>query len=217
MRLIPFCSVALLVACGGAPKQPPADVASDTPAPSSTPTEDMPPPADSSAAPTASTAPTAAPPPASTHPVPTASGNVDGKPFAPRLVQVSGPMQKDGRLLVSFNEADDCVTSDDAKPGVATLMMMVPWKDGAKVDLAKLKAANPKKKGFAGMGDATFIRIGDDGKHNQVSTTFKPTGTLTIVSAPMEQNAIGKMTVDLKSGDYALSGNLDIKVCFPPK
>jgi len=215
MRLIPFCSVALLVACGGAAKPAATDVATDSTA-SATPPADTTPPPDTSASPSASTAPTT-PPPASTHPAPTVSGNVDGKPFAPRLVQVSGPMQKDGRLLLSFNETDDCATSADAKAGGATLMMMVPWKDGAKVNLAKLKGPNPKGKGFAAMGEVTFIRIGDDGKSNQVSTTFKPTGTMTIVSAPMEQNAIGKMTLDLKSGDYALSGNLDIKVCFPPK
>ena len=66
------------------------------------------------------------------------------------------------------------------------------------------------------MGDAAFIRIGDDGK-NQVSTTFKPTGLVTIVSAPMQQNATGKMKIDMQNGDYMLTGDLDVKVCTPPK
>jgi hypothetical protein len=227
MRVLALCSLGMsfvCAACGG-PAKPVATEANVATADSlATPSPVDPKPPSwagvASSAPVAdateTTAPT--PPPAPAHPAPTVSGNIDGKPFAPRLAQVSGPMQKDGRLLISFTEADDCVTSADAKAGGATLLMMVPWKDGAKLDLAKLKAPNPKAKGFAAaMGEVSFIRISDDGKGNQVSTTFKPTGKATIVSAPMEQNAIGKMTLDLKSGDYALSGDVDIKVCFPPK
>jgi hypothetical protein len=226
MRVLALCSFGLsfaFVACGGAarPAATEANVATADSLATPSPVDPKPPSwAGAATAPTADAPEPAAPttPPAPAHPAPTVSGNIDGKPFAPRLAQVSGPMQKDGRLLISFTEADDCVTSADAKAGGATLLMMIPWKDGAKLDLAKLKVPNPKAKGFAAaMGEVSFIRIGDDGKSNQVSTTFKPTGKATIVSAPMEQNAVGKMTLDLKSGDYALSGDVDIKVCFPPK
>lgn len=224
MRVPALCSLGLFFvcsACGGAarPAATETNVATADSLSTPSPVDPKPPSwAGAAPAPTVDATPEPAPAPQPAHPAPTASGNIDGKPFAPRLAQVSGPMQKDGRLLISFTEADDCVTSADAKAGGATLLMMVPWKDGAKLDLAKLKAPNPKAKGFAAaMGEVSFIRIGDDGKSNQVSTTFKPAGKATIVSAPMEQNAIGKMTLDLKSGDYALSGDLDIKVCFPPK
>jgi hypothetical protein len=226
MRVLALCSLGLSFACAacGGPARPAAtesNVATADSLATPSPVDPKPPSwAGAAPAPTADAteAPAPATPPAPAHPAPTVSGSIDGKPFAPRLAQVSGPMQKDGRLLISFTEADDCVTSADAKAGGATLLMMVPWKDGAKLDLSKLKAPNPKAKGFAAaMGEVSFIRIDDDGKSNHVSTTFKPTGKATIVSAPMEANAIGKMTLDLKSGDYAMSGDLDIKVCFPPK
>jgi hypothetical protein len=33
----------------------------------------------------------------------------------------------------------------------------------------------------------------------------------------MDQNAVGKMKIDMAIGDYMLAGDLDVKVCFPPK
>ncbi len=61
----------------------------------------------------------------------------------------------------------------------------------------------------------TFSRLG--AKKNVVSTTLKPSGTFTIVSAPMEKDAVGKMKIDLASGDFTLAGDMDIQVCVAPK
>ncbi len=60
------------------------------------------------------------------------------------------------------------------------------------------------------------MRVGDDGKQ-QISTTFKPTGRITVVSAPTEKDAIGKVKIDLQSGDYMVAGDLDVKVCVVRK
>ena len=215
----------VLLACGGSAKKPAAGANTEadtsslessaaspgdptvaaTPSTPSTPSPLSVTPASSSSAPAAAAAP------AVIHPVPGTTGSIDGKPFSPKLAQVAGPLQKDGRLLIVLHEGNDCQTSADAKPGAASMMLMVTWQDGYKIDMGSLKRAKKKD-----MGDAAFIRVGD-GNTNQVSTTFKPTGLLTIVSAPMQQNAMGKLKIDMVSGDYILTGDLDVKVCFPPK
>lgn len=224
MRVALSCSLVLAVAaaaCGGSRPKPPAagdgvdtsSLESGGSAPSVAPASSGGGGATSDSSPTAAPASsaTAAAPAAPSHPTPSTTGSIDGQPFAPKLAQVAGPLQKDGRLLVVLHEGSDCQTSADAKAGGASMMLMIPWKNGDKVDLGSLKLASKK-----GWGDATFIRIGADNK-NQISQTFKPTGRLTVVSAPMEQNAIGKLKIDLQSGDYMLNGDLDVKVCFPPK
>jgi len=145
------------------------------------------------------------------HPLPSTSGSIDGKPFAPKLAQVAGKLQKDGRLLVALTETTDCVSATDAKPGDAMLTMVVPWQSGMKADLAAL----PRPKGKS-KGEIAFTRVNDK-KKSEVSKTFRPSGTVTIVSAPTEQNAFGKMKIDLSSGDYILAGDLDVKVCSAVK
>jgi hypothetical protein len=221
MRFTLACSLLLSIACGGSQK-PAATESSDTSSleqgssasssPASTaatPTTDT---AASAPAPTASaTAATDSAPPASTHPVPGATGSIDGKPFSPRLAQVAGPLQKDGRLPIIIHEGTDCVAAGDAKPGDGAIRLLVTWSDGYKIDLSALRRG---KKG--NPGEAAFMRVGADRKA-QISSTFKPTGRLTIVSAPMQKDAIGKLAVDLQSGDYMVAGDLDVKVCVAPK
>jgi hypothetical protein len=149
--------------------------------------------------------------PAVFHPKPSTNGEIDGKPFAPRLAMVTGPMQKDGRIAIVLAEADDCVKSSDAQPGDGALSLLLPWKDGWKQDLASMQAPKGRSN-----GDISFGRV-NDGKKTQLSTTFTPIGTVTIVKAPMDQNAFGKMKIDLTSGGYMLAGDIDVKVCVPPK
>jgi len=160
---------------------------------------------------TSPAAPVASSPPAAAHPVPAASGLIDGRPFAPRLARVAGRMKKDGRVLLSLSERTGCGPSREPTPGDAALTMVLPWKDGSKVDLASL--ARSRKRSSAAI---SFGRV-NAAKKKEVSSTFKPRGTVTIVSAPMDPNGFGKMTIDLVSGDYTLSGDLDIEVCVSPK
>lgn len=207
-----------LVACGGS-TPPPETPSSDTSsleaksAPSKDSPDDSAPgassapaaasPVASSAAPAAADAPAA---PAAFHPTPSSTGAIDGKPFSPKVAQVIGPMKKDGRILLSLTEATDCPAPGDAKGDHPVLTLLVPWSDGYKVDLASLKA------GKKGPGEIAFSR----GKKD-VSTTFKPSGSVTVVSAPMEKGATGKLKIDLQSGDFMLAGALDVEVCVSPK
>jgi hypothetical protein len=215
MRVAPLSSLVLLLACGGAAQKPADSPPEEKSSPESTSSSsaDLP---GGAAASTASDSPSHAaaapassasvpaessPTPAAVHPVPAVTGSIDGKPFTPKLARVAGPMQKDGRILLALGEGTDCTTSNGP-----TLTLMVPWQDGYKADLGSLKRSSKK-----GPGEITFSRSKKD-----VSTTFKPSGTVTIVSAPMTQNATGKMKIDLQSGDYMLAGDLDIQVCVSP-
>jgi len=215
-------SILLLLACGGAQK--PADGV-DTSSLESTPSSSSasgdtgstaaassPSSSSPSSSSTSSPSSDAAPAPAAAmHPVPGATGSIDGKPFSPKLAQIASPMQKDGRVTLVLHEGSDCLAAADAKPGDASMVLVVPWQDGYKTDLSALRRA---KKG--NMGEAAFVRVGDDGK-KQVSTTFKPSGLVTVVSAPTQKDAIGKLKIDLQSGDYMVAGDLDVKLCVAAK
>jgi cytochrome c biogenesis protein CcmG/thiol:disulfide interchange protein DsbE len=183
-----------------------ADKLSSEPIASPSPSADTPTATDSPAKSAAQAVP--APPPAATA---TATGLIDGRPFAPKLARVAGRMQKDGRILLSLSERSECTPSSGAKPGDATLTIMVPWKDGSKTDLASLKQSTRKS-----PGAIRFTRL-NAARKSEASKTFKPSGTVTIASAPTDLNGIGKMTIDLTSGDYRLTGDLDIQVCVPPR
>ncbi|MDP9033870.1 MAG: hypothetical protein M3O50_03625 [Myxococcota bacterium] len=223
MRVALLSSFLVLAACGGSKK--PAETApgesasteTDTPGHgddaggSSAESTETPSSSGSSASGGATDAPSPSAPssePVSSHPVPAATGSIDGKPFAPKLARVTGKMQKDGRILLTLDEHTDC--GGGAKPGAA-LTMLVPWENGYKVDLGALKRASKKS-----AGEISFARVNKAGKKT-VSPTFKPSGRVTILKAPMEQDAVGKMKVDLQSGDYMLVGELDIAVCVAPK
>ena len=218
MRLVIACSVLVLAACGGQQKHASSEAdtsslesgGSDPPVAKSAPSDssggDTPNP--TNAAPASSSGSVAASAPAAAyHPTPGATGSIDGQPFAPTLAQVTGPLQKDGRVFVVLTQATDCVAPSDAKAGDGSILLMVPWQDGYKADLGSLKRAKGADK-----GEAAFVRVGNDGK-GHVAAAFKPTGRVTIVSAPTAANAFGKMKIDLSSGDYILAGDLDVKVC----
>jgi hypothetical protein len=225
MRISLACSLVVLVACGGAQKPATTEAdtsslengssassstSSDSASSSTTASTSSTPAGGGDAKPAAASSPDApantAAPQAPAHPVPATTGSIDGKPFSPKLAQIVGPVQKDGRVLVVLHEGTDCAASTDA-----SISLLVPWKDGYKADLGSLRRA----KG-ANLGEAAFVRV-EGGKKKQVSTTFKPTGLVTIVSAPTQKDAVGKLKIDLQSGDYMLAGDLDVKVCTAAK
>ena len=215
MRASSLAPLALVVAfsCGGSQK--PSETAADTTSleakdSASAKSESATSSASPNAAPEAAPAPAAAAPPAAAvHAAPSVTGTIDGKPFAPKVARTTGKAQKDGRVLLALDDAHtDCTTAAPAQPGDATLTVLVPWQDGYKVDLGSLKRSTPKKAG----GEITFSRAGAAGK-KEVSATFKPSGTITIVKAPSDANVTGKMNIDLQSGDFMLAGDLDVLVC----
>jgi hypothetical protein len=209
-----------LAACGGSTPPPAEAPSADTSSletksgSSKEATGDTAPSSASSAAPAAAAAPAASSAPAADsapaapfHPAPSVTGTIDGKPFSPKVAQVVGPMKKDGSIPIILTEATDCPAAGDAKSDHAVLTLVVPWSDGYKVDLAALKISGKK-----GPGDIGFSRSKKD-----VSATFKPSGTVTVVSAPMDKGATGKLKIDLQSGDYMLAGTVDVEMCVSPK
>ena len=216
MRPLLVSSILMIAACGGTkkPAEPPESPSPETSSSTSTDTatdSDAGPaeaPAAAASSAPAEAAPEAAPAPAS--PSPTVTGTIDGKPFAPKTARIVHPMQKDGRVVVVLDERTDC-GGGDAKPGEGTLTMTITLEDGYKVDLGSLKRGGKK-----GGGEISFVRVGAGGKKDYAAG-FKPTGRVTVLRAPMEQNAVGKLNLDLTSGDYMLSGDLDLQACVAPK
>jgi hypothetical protein len=222
MRALAVTASVLFLACGGGatpPSQTPAgDTSSlETGGPSKDDSKESAAPASSeatapAAAPAASAAPAAdsatdSAPAAAFHPAPSTTGDIDGKAFAPKVAQILSPMKKDGRILVTLTEASECPGAGDAKADAAKLTMLVPWSDGYKVDLSALK-----RSGKNGAGEIGF----SPGK-KATSTMFKPSGFVTVLSAPMDKGGKGKLKIDLQSGAYMLAGTLDIEVCVAPK
>jgi len=221
MRKTAALPLLLLLACGGAEQKPaaaPVDTSSlepggsaaeakesskepaaspETPSPKATAKPQEP-----TAAPAASAAASAAPPPAAFHPAPNAVGSIDGKPFTPKVARSTAAMQKDGRLLVTLTEGTDCTSS----PKDGALTILLEWKDGYKTDLGSLKRATK-----VGGGEVGFSR------NNALSKTFKPTGRVTVVSAPTDANATGKLKLDVQSGDFVLAGDIDVLLCVAAK
>jgi|HubBroStandDraft_1064217.scaffolds.fasta_scaffold55751_3 hypothetical protein len=223
MRVVLASALFVLLGCGAAQKpaegssgdtaalEPSSSPASDTaPGPvASSDTSDSKPSSSHTAAPPAASADApAAAAPSAFHPTPSATGSIDGKPFAPKLARVSGALQKDGRILITLTEHADCDTPAASKPGEGSMTFVAEWKDGYKTDLGSLKRTGKKEVGFT--------RVSATGAVGP-SKTFKPTGKVTIVSAPMDQGATGKMKIDHQSGDYMLAGDLDVQVCVAPK
>lgn len=151
-------------------------------------------------------------PPSPARPAPAVTGLIDGKPFSPKVARILAKAQKDGRVTLTLDESHTDCSAGTPSPGEGTLTMLVPWENGYKSDLGALKRSTPKKPG----GEIGFSRARAGGKKD-ISATFKPAGTVTIVKAPTEQNARGQLKIDLTSGDFMLAGDLDVLLCTAPK
>src|SRR5258708_29084774 len=122
---------------------------------------------------------------AAVHPTPSATGNIDGKPFAPKIGRATAAMQKDGRLLVTLTEGTECGATP--KPGEGALSVLIEWKDGYKTDVGSLRRAT--KPGGRGVGCT---------RGGAVSQTFKPSGRSTGVSAPTDACSTAKLNLDVQ-------------------
>ena len=215
MRSILISSLVLcVVACGGAskPAESPSDnsASDDAGAPAKTGSDD------NTTTTAAADAGSPAPAPSSgsssgdlipagpTHPQPTATGQIDSKGFSPVMAHVSGKPHADGRIMVTLDETVDCTATSDS-----SISMLITYKDGYKSDLGSLKRGGKKS-----AGEIAFQHPGASGK-KEFSTTFKPTGTVTIVKTAADANTPGRIKLDLTSGGYMLNGDADIQLCEP--
>ena len=221
MRVLAVTASVVLFACGGGALQTPAgDTSSlETGGSSKDDSKDSPSPAASdapaAAAPAASAAPASetpadsAPAAAFAHPAPSATGAIDGTAFAPKVAQYPRPDEEGRpRSEITLTEASECPAPGDAKADHARLTVVVPWQDGYKVDLSALKVSGKKGAG----GDRLQPR-----QEGRIGGLQARSGTVTVVTAPMDKGGKGKLRIDLQSGDYVLAGDLDIEVCVAPK
>ena len=91
------------------------------------------------------------------------------------------------------------------------LTVMLPWRDGFKAEVSSAKHGG--KKDGAVM---SFGRVGGTRKP-AMSKTFRPSGTLAVVSAPKGPNEVGRVTLDVTSGAYRLFGDADVELCGSTK
>jgi hypothetical protein len=220
MRVVLASSLIVLFACGGAAQKPAETSSSEDPPSSGSSSESKESAQDMAPAPGASETPSAAPakaaasaapaaddaPPPVFHPTPSVTGAIDGKPFTPKVARLLTPLMSDGRVALSLVEGTTC----DVTPGDPAMTITVTWKKGYKTDLASLKRASKKS-----VNEVGFARGGAGGKASY-STTFKPTGTVQVVSAPTAKDATGKLKLDVTAGEYILAGDLDVLVCTSP-
>jgi hypothetical protein len=213
MRSIVISSLVLgAIACGGGSK--PAQSASDNSAVEANNSTTKPSSDESAASGSASDAGAAAPdaattgeaaPAPPTHPTPTVTGTLDGISFAPTIAHVVGKPKADGRIVVSLENSTDCSGAPDQ-----AITLLISYKDGNKSDLGALKRGSKKN-----AAEAAFLRVGPDAK-KEYSSTFKPTGTVTVVKTAADSSTPGKLKLDLTSGDYMLNGDIDIQMCEAP-
>lgn len=160
--------------------------------------------ADMKAAPAASAtaaAPEAAPPPVEAFP--SANGTLDGKPWDLKGAGTAGPVEKDGSVLIGLgNYGIDC-GAYAATAGDRTIVLQIPWKEGAKLDLAKLKKT-----------DAWATSVDDKKKLGPIKG-FKPTGKVEVLSAPTKEKSSGRIRIELKSGKDTIMAEVPVKFCFP--
>jgi hypothetical protein len=155
--------------------------------------------ADMPAAPAA--APEAAPPPVEAFP--SATGTLDGKPWDLKGAGTAGPVQKDGSVLIGLGNYDIDCGVHAATAGDRTIVLQIPWKEGAKLDLAKLKKTDVW---------ATSV---DDKKKVAALKTFKPTGKVEVLAAPTKEKSSGRIKIELKSGNDTITAEVPVKFCFP--
>ena len=216
MRVVLVSSNLMIAACGGTkkPAEPPESPSSETSssAASDTATDSDSGSAEAPTAPAASApaeaAPEAAPAPAS--PSPTVTGTIDGKPFAPKTARIIHPMQKDGRVAVILDEHSDC-NGGDAKPGEGVLTMTITLEDGYKrVDSARSSEAERR-------AEATFCSFGwgrgQERLRGGIQAHWSRDGRARSDGAERGRQVEPRST----SGDYMLSGDVDLQACVAPK
>ena len=128
-------------------------------------------------------------------------GTLGGAPWDLKGAGTAGPVQKDGTVLVALaNYPIDCGVHA-AAPGDRTIMLLIPWEKGAKVDVGTLKAK-----------DAAAISVDDKKKQTPVKG-WKPKGTVEVLGAPTRLNSSGRIKIDLTSGKDAISAEVPVKFC----
>lgn len=203
--------VLVLAACGGS--TPPPAEPSPSPLPPTAAPESSAPAAPSTAPEaSASSAPSSKPsePPAPARAPATLEGNLFGKPFhAVAACAVMGA--KEGSALIEVYDVKDfdvkksCMVLPPV-PGARKLGVLVPWKAGAKVDLASLKTVKDLAEAY--VMEATAAK---KFQVKDVAKDFKPQGTVELVRAGAK-GEVGRIRLTMTVGKDKLEGEVDVEV-----
>ena len=182
------------------------------PAPSAEPVAAAPPALPASAAPAPAPGAGASAPGAPVRTPATLAGAIGGKPFHAVAACVAGSKDA-GRVYVEIYDAKDVdvTTGCGMMPAGADarkIGVVLPWSDGAKLDVASLK---PSKDGplffvMSRTANPTKMDRKDAGKE------LKPTGTIEVLKAPAQKGSVGRIKLNLAIGKDKLGGEVDVDV-----
>jgi hypothetical protein len=134
-----------------------------------------------------------------------------GKPFHAVAACVMGAPKKGHVFIEIYDVKDFDVNTSCARlppvPGARKLGLVLPWKEGEKLDLATLKAGKDMPEGYVmeALADKKFSRK-DAGKD------FKPQGTVEVLRAGTAKGDVGRIRVTLTAGKEQLQGEVDVDV-----
>jgi hypothetical protein len=92
-------------------------------------------------------------------------------------------------------------------PGARKIGVFLPWSDGAKLDVATLKAGKePEMFVMATTSNPKRMDRQDVGKD------IRPKGTIEVLKAPRKKGEVGRIKLDLTAGNDKLTGEIDVDV-----
>lgn len=140
-----------------------------------------------------------------------AEGQIGWRPFNPKVASIHY-VTPEGFAVVSLRETDRAC--ELAANGERALLIEVPWKDGASVDLSTKREVDVQgKRSEAPVAELVRTHIGQKKQQNIPTREFNPSGKATLVSAPRKKGATGRLEIDLTSAKYRLHGDVDVVVC----
>jgi hypothetical protein len=130
-------------------------------------------------------------------------GTLDGKPWELRGAGTAATVQADGTVQIALaNYPIDCGIYE-GKADDKTITLVVPWKEKASVDLAKLG------------GKASATAWDEKKKKPAALRGFRPKGTVEVLAAPNRAKTSGRIRIELTSGKDEIKAEIPVRFCFP--
>lgn len=130
----------------------------------------------------------------------TLKGKVSGGDFHPAVALIHTPTFGDSVMVEIFDREATCDDVPAAADGHRVVEVKVPWKAGP-------HAVAPEK---------AQVRFGLQMKGKALWGDAK-SGTVTVLEAPREQGAIGRLRLDVQAPKEKVSGEIDVHVCVAPR
>lgn len=129
----------------------------------------------------------------------TLKGKISGGDFAPKVALIHTPTFGDRAMVEVYDQEATCENLPDAADGHRSVEIKVPWAKG----------------NHSIAGDKASVRFGLQRKGNQLWGAAK-SGAVTVLEAPKQQGAIGRIRINASAPKEKLSGEIDVHVCVAP-